>query len=411
VGPLHGVRVLDFSMVVAGPFCAQILADLGADVVKVEPPRGDTSRLLGPPFRDGITPLFAHFNRNKRSLALDLQREAGSAAARRLARDADVLVHNFRPGVAERLGIGYDAIAAENPRLVYVAVSGFGPDGPYADQPAYDMVIQALSGFMSIQGDGAAPRLVRGLVADKSTGMTAAWGALAALFARERSGGPGQRVDVPMLDAFSAFMLPDVLSDDTFLPPGGTPAPRLDGVYRAWETADGHVVLLVIEDRQFDAICRVLEREDLRTDPRYAGSCSSASPTAPSCSRCSSRSSASGRPPIWSSARGASASRSLPPTTSRASSPTRRSSRTGRSSRPKTVRRAACACCAARCASRRRRVASPAARRGSASTATRSCASAASALRRSPRCARPACSRASSPGAPRAARARRGPGS
>jgi crotonobetainyl-CoA:carnitine CoA-transferase CaiB-like acyl-CoA transferase len=271
VGPLHGVRVVDFSMVVAGPFCAQILADLGADVVKIEPPRGDTSRLLGPPFRDGITPLFAHFNRNKRSLALDLQQEAGSAAARRLSRDADVLVHNFRPGVAERLGIGYEALAADNPRLVYVAVSGFGPDGPYADQPAYDMVIQALSGFMSIQGDGSAPRLVRGLVADKSTGMTAAWGALAALFARERSGGRGQRVDVPMLDAFSAFMLPDVLSDDTFLPQGGAPAPRLDGVYRAWETADGHVVLLVIEDRQFEAMCRVLDREDMHANPRYAG--------------------------------------------------------------------------------------------------------------------------------------------
>ena len=270
MGPLQGVAVIDFSMVVAGPFCAQILADLGADVVKIEPPRGDTSRLLGPPFRDGITPFFAHFNRNKRSLALDLQQEAGRAVARRLARGADVLVHNFRPGVAERLGIGYDELAAENPRLVYAAVSGFGPDGPYADQPAYDMVIQALSGFMSIQGADGAPRLVRGLVADKSTGMTAAWGVLAALFARERSG-RGQRVDVPMLDAFSAFMLPDVLGDETFLPSVGPPAPRLDGVYRAWETADGHVVLLVIEDRQFEAICRVLAREELIANPRYAG--------------------------------------------------------------------------------------------------------------------------------------------
>ena len=270
MGPLQGVTVLDFSMVVAGPFCAQILADLGADVIKIEPPRGDTSRLLGPPFRDGISPLFAHFNRNKRSVALDLQQEAGRAAARRLARSADVLVHNFRPGVAERLGIGHDELAAANPRLVYAAISGFGPDGPYADQPAYDMVIQALSGFMSIQGADGAPRLVRGLVADKSTGMTAAWGVLAALFARERSG-RGQRVDVPMLDAFSAFMLPDVLGDETFLPPVGPPAPRLDGVYRAWETADGHVVLLVIEDRQFEAICKVLAREELAVDPRYAG--------------------------------------------------------------------------------------------------------------------------------------------
>ena len=268
MGPLQGVAVVDFSMVVAGPFCAQILGDLGADVVKIEPPRGDTSRLLGPPFRDGLTPLFAHFNRNKRSVALDLQQEAGRGVARRLARGADVLVHNFRPGVAERLGIGYDELVAENPRLVYAAVSGFGPDGPYADQPAYDMVIQARSGFARLLGSDAAPRLIRNLVADKTSALTAAWATLAALLAREKSG-RGQRVEVPMLDAFASFVLPDVLGARVFGEPRETAAIG-ENLYRAWETADGHVAVVVIEDRQFEAVCRTIGRDDLIGNPRYA---------------------------------------------------------------------------------------------------------------------------------------------
>jgi crotonobetainyl-CoA:carnitine CoA-transferase CaiB-like acyl-CoA transferase len=269
-GPLAGIRVLDLSTVVSGPLCTQILGDLGAEVVKVETPRGDTTRMMGPPFQAGLTPLFAQVNRNKRSIAIDLKQEDGQAVVRRLARDSDVLVENFRPGVTERLNIGYETLAAANPRLVYVAVSGFGPDGPYRDFPAYDMVIQAMSGFAPLQGDDE-PRLIRNIMADKASGMTAAYAVMAALFHRER-GGSGQRIDVPMLDAYAAFLLPDALGAETFPPAEGVGMPvKAADLYRCWPTADGHIAIVIIEDHQFQAVCRVVDREDLARDERYAG--------------------------------------------------------------------------------------------------------------------------------------------
>jgi crotonobetainyl-CoA:carnitine CoA-transferase CaiB-like acyl-CoA transferase len=269
-GPLVGVRVLDFSTVVSGPLCTQILGDLGADVVKIETERGDTTRMMGPPFKAGLTPLFAQVNRNKRSCVLDLKVPEGQAVARRLARTADVLVENFRPTVMERLQLGYEVLAQDNPRLIYVSINGFGPDGPYAEQPAYDMVIQALAGFAPLQGDDE-PRLIRNIVADKASGLTAAYAVMAALFHRERSGGHGQRVDVPMLDAFAAFVLPDVIGAETFPPVEDFVLPvRPADVYRAWKTKDGYVAIIVIEDHQFHAICRVLDREDLGRDERYS---------------------------------------------------------------------------------------------------------------------------------------------
>src|SRR4029453_1253583 len=238
-------------------------------VIKVEPPQGDTTRRLGPPFKGGLTPLFAHCNRNKRGIALDLKTPQGVRTAQRLARGADVLIENFRPGVAERIGIGYAALAAQNPRLVYVAVSGFGPDGPDAEQPAYDMVIQALSGLAHAQKEGGQPRLIRNLMADKSSALSAAYSALAALFARERSG-RGQKVELPMLDAYAAFGLVDVLGAHTF-PPVEAPPPDLGhATYRAWETSDGYVAVLALEDHQFQGLCRALEREDLIEDSRCA---------------------------------------------------------------------------------------------------------------------------------------------
>ncbi len=265
-GPLAGIKVLDLSAVVSGPLCSQVLGDLGAEVIQVEPLVGDTTRKMGPPFKAGFTGFFAQFNRNKRSIALDLKTDSGREVVQRLARDADVLIQNFRPDVAERIGIGYEDLAKENPRLVYVAISGFGPDGPYRDLPAYDSVIQGLSGFMAEQGGKEGqPTLVSSLAADKSTAFTSMYAVLAALFARERSG-EGQLVEVPMLDSYIAFMMPDIFVRETFQPKDDMP--EFPAIHRTWQTADGHVVMMIIEDSQFQGMCRVLDREDWLDDPR-----------------------------------------------------------------------------------------------------------------------------------------------
>jgi crotonobetainyl-CoA:carnitine CoA-transferase CaiB-like acyl-CoA transferase len=266
--PLAGTRVLDLSTIVSGPLCTQILGDLGADVVKIESKLGDTARYLGGVRKADMTGFFVQFNRNKRSVVLDLKQAEAQAAVRRLAERADVLVENFRPAVMERLGLGWERLARENPRLVYVSVNGFGSEGPDADQPAYDMVIQARGGFAKLLGSEAAPKLISNLVADKTSGLTAAWATLAALLAREKSG-RGQRVEVPMLDAFASFVLPDVLGARAFGDPPAVAAASAS-LYRAWPTADGHVVVVVIEDRQFEAVCRAIGREDLVGDARYA---------------------------------------------------------------------------------------------------------------------------------------------
>ncbi|MBI5507064.1 MAG: CoA transferase [Deltaproteobacteria bacterium] len=270
-GPCAGLTVLDFSTLISGPMCTMILGDLGADVIKIEAPRGDSTRHMGPPFAGGLSAMFAQFNRNKRSVVVDLKLEGGVAVARRLAEHADVVVHNFRPGVAERLGIDFAAFAGRNPRLVYLAISGFGAQGPYAQLPAYDTVIQGLTGHMAVQGAGRTPQLIRSLVADKSTALTGVYAVLAALLARERSGGAGRMIDVAMLDAFAAFILPDALLQETFVPSERWRGlPDLSIVHRTWETADGHVVIMVVEDWQFQALCRVLGREDLIDDERFA---------------------------------------------------------------------------------------------------------------------------------------------
>jgi crotonobetainyl-CoA:carnitine CoA-transferase CaiB-like acyl-CoA transferase len=259
---------LDLSTVVSGPLCGQVLGDLGADVVKIESFGGDTTRRMGFPDGCGFTGWFLQFNRNKRGLAVNLKTAEGVEVLKRLARTADVVLENFRPGVAGRLGVGYEVLAAENPRLIYAAISGFGPDGPYRDLPAYDSVIQGVAGFMTTQGGGGEPTLVRSIAADKASGMTALYAILAALYAREKNGGRGQRVDIPMLDSWIAFILPDIFQDRTYkAAPEPGPGPS---VHRTWATKDGHVVMMIIEDHQFQAMCRVVEREDLIDDPRCA---------------------------------------------------------------------------------------------------------------------------------------------
>ena len=210
-GPLAGTKVLDLSTIVSGPLCTQILGDLGADVVKIESRTGDTARYLGGVRKADMTGFFAQFNRNKRSVVLDLKQDAAQAAVRRLAATADVLVENFRPAVMGRLGLGYEALAALNPRLVYVSINGFGSHGPDAGQPAYDMVIQARGGFAKLLGqrERAEADLEPGGRQDQRAhrGLGDAGGAAGA----RAKDGRGQHVEVPMLDAFASFVLPDVL--------------------------------------------------------------------------------------------------------------------------------------------------------------------------------------------------------
>jgi crotonobetainyl-CoA:carnitine CoA-transferase CaiB-like acyl-CoA transferase len=267
-GPLAGCRVLDLTTVVSGPACTQYLGDLGAEVWKLEPPGGDPQRRTGGAVRAGITSFFTQLNRNKRSLVVDLQKPEGAALTRRLAQTCDVLVENFRPGVADRLGVGWETLRAHNPRLVYAAISGFGPTGPYAQLPAYDHIVQGLTGMMPVQGGDGPPRMLQSVVCDKATGLAAGAAIVAALLVRERTG-RGQRIDVPMLEAYSAYMLPEALGPYAF--PERDYVPNAGArVFRTWKTADGWAVGIVIQDVQWRALCRVIERPELAGDPRFA---------------------------------------------------------------------------------------------------------------------------------------------
>ncbi|MFT5482466.1 MAG: crotonobetainyl-CoA:carnitine CoA-transferase CaiB-like acyl-CoA transferase [Halieaceae bacterium] len=268
IGPCAGFRVLDFSTMVSGPLAGQNLGDLGADVIKIETLFGDTARWVGPPERAGLNGFFTQFNRNKRAISIDLKSAAGKEIAQTLARDADVVIENFRPGVADRLGIGYQRLSRDNPGLVYVSISGFGPDGPYAGQPVYDLVIQGMSGMMPVQGGDGPPQMNRSVIADKNAAITAASCALAALLARERNDGRGQHVQVPMINAYAQLALPDVLATESFEPKPDF-AGEVPDMYRTWQCADGHLVGMPIEDRQYRNLCLCLGREDLAEDERF----------------------------------------------------------------------------------------------------------------------------------------------
>jgi len=261
--------VLDFTTMVSGPICTQYLADLGADVIKIEAPAGDASRHTSSSQRKGMAGFFAQLNRNKRSLVIDLRNPQGVTLVHRLAEGADVVVENFRPGVADRLGIGYEALRARNPKLIYTAISGFGTSGPYAGHPAYDHIVQGLTGLMPAQGGEGPPRMLQNVAVDKSSGFAAGAATVAALLARERDGGDGQRVDVPMLDAYAALMLPEAVGSNAF-PELGPPETSSAQLFRTWETKDGHIVGIVVQDVQYKGLCKMLEREDLSEDERFA---------------------------------------------------------------------------------------------------------------------------------------------
>ena len=237
-GPLEGVRVLDFATALAGPWAAGILADQGADVIKIEQPGGDFSRSAGT-VHGTVSAMWHLANRGKRSVVLDLRSEEGRRVAVELAATADMVVQNFRPGVAERLGVGYEQLRAVNDELIFVAVTGFGLDGPYAGRQAFDSIVQSVSGMAHVHGspDGE-PALCVETIADKVTALTAAQAAVAALFARERGGG-GQRVDVPMLDATIAFLWMDMAGPQTLLDATDDETEPVGGVRRFIRFTDG----------------------------------------------------------------------------------------------------------------------------------------------------------------------------
>jgi crotonobetainyl-CoA:carnitine CoA-transferase CaiB-like acyl-CoA transferase len=271
-GPLAGIRVIEVAIAVLGPWAAQILGDMGAEVIKVETPDGDPMRQIGPARHPGMAAYFLNVNRNKKSLVLDLKLPAAQEAMRRLAATADVFVHNMRPGAAERLGIDYAAIAAVNPRIVYAWASGYRPDSPYRDRAAFDDVIQGESGLAALNGgrDGP-PSYVPMVVCDKVSGHVLAGAVAMALYARERTG-KGQEVHVPMMETMAAFNLVDHLWHGVFgEPEKGLGYPRMLTPYRRpYATQDGHVCLLATTDRQWRNLFAAIDRPELADDPRFA---------------------------------------------------------------------------------------------------------------------------------------------
>ncbi|MGY8632836.1 CoA transferase [Bradyrhizobium sp. 14AA] len=272
-GAITGLKVVDLSRVLAGPLCTQMLADHGADVVKIEPPSGDETRGLGPPFdAAGQAAYFGAVNRGKRGMALDLSRTEGRAVLEALLEDADVLVENFLPGTMERWGLGYEARLSERfPRLIYCAISGFGADGPLGGLPGYDAVLQAMCGLMSINGtqDSGATRVGIPIV-DYLTGYNALTGVLLALAARERTG-RGQRVEATLFDTALGLLVPHAAN---WICSGNTPG-RLGSAhpniapYDKFAVADGEIFLGILNDGQFRRFCQKVGRCDLLDDPRF----------------------------------------------------------------------------------------------------------------------------------------------
>lgn len=269
---LEGVKVVDLSVMISGPLAGMILADQGAEVIKVESPGlGDIMRFLGTN-KGGITGIFANNNRGKKSLVVDLKKPEGVDVLHRLVADADVLVQNFRPGAMERLGLGYDDVARINPDLIYCSISGYGPDGPYSHRRVYDNVIQAASGLASVQTDPATgrPSLYRTLLCDKATAYTAAQAITAALFARAMGRARGQHIVVAMLDAAIAFMWPDSAMDAVLLDDDVTRAPTIGANYAVTSLADGFVSAGAVSDAEFRGLCAALGHPEMADDERFA---------------------------------------------------------------------------------------------------------------------------------------------
>jgi crotonobetainyl-CoA:carnitine CoA-transferase CaiB-like acyl-CoA transferase len=271
-GPLEGVRVVDCTSMISGPLATQTLGDQGADVVKVEQPGGgDLVRHMGRSPAPGLAPTFATVNRNKRSIALNLREEKGRELLDRLVAGADVFVQNFRPGTAERMGIGEEALRRVRQDLVYVSISGFGERGPYANKRVYDPVVQALSGLATIQADRdtGRPRMVRLIVPDKLTAITAAQAITAALFARERGGG-GQHVRLSMLDAMVSFLWHEGMAGYTWMAHEGKGARPQLAQDLIFETRDGFITAGTVSDAEWESFARVAGHPEWLEDERFA---------------------------------------------------------------------------------------------------------------------------------------------
>ncbi len=269
--PLSGVKVIEFCQVAAGPFCGMLLADMGADVIKVEPLEGDMLRQW-PPISNGFSENFASLNRNKRSVALDLKSPEGRDAARRLILSADGVIENNRPGVMERLGLGYASLRAENPRLIYCSISAYGQTGPRAGEGGFDVTVQGMSGIMSVTGEqGGAPVKAGVPVSDFSAGLYAAF-SFASLVAQVRGGGEGAHVDVSMLGASLAI---GALQTSEYFGTGRDPVklgsahPR-NAPYQAYPAADGYFVVAAGNNKLWQGVCEVIARPDLAADARFA---------------------------------------------------------------------------------------------------------------------------------------------
>jgi crotonobetainyl-CoA:carnitine CoA-transferase CaiB-like acyl-CoA transferase len=274
-GALDGYRVLDLSRILSGPYCTMVLADFGADVIKVERPgSGDDTRAWGPPFVDGESAYYLSINRNKRSITVDLGQEEGREIIYALTRDSDAVIENFRPGTADRVGVGYERLRQENARLIYCSISGFGQAGPYRDRPGYDALAQAMSGMMSITGEPGGPPMKHGMsIADIGAGMWAAVAIITALLARERIG-EGQYIDISLLDAQISWL---TYAAGNFFATGENPG-RYGSAhpsivpYQPFETADGYLMLAVGNDRIWRQFLEVANRSELGTQPGFATS-------------------------------------------------------------------------------------------------------------------------------------------
>ncbi len=272
--PLAGVRVLDVSQVMAGPYACMLLADMGADVVKVEPPDGgdQTRGAMGFKLKGNDSMGFLNMNRNKRSITLNLKSRAGREVLFRMVKDADILVENYRPGVVKRLGIDYETLSAINPALVYASISGFGQTGPWADRPGFDLMAQAMSGIMSVTGYPGGPPVKAGVpVADIGCALFATYAALSAYIGAKATG-RGQHIDASLFDSALAFSVWDI---SQYWGTGEPPEPlgtanRMSAPYQAVKSSDGHFVMGATNQKLWKQLCGVLDRQDLLDDPRYA---------------------------------------------------------------------------------------------------------------------------------------------